>query len=249
MLAFFIFSQLKKVEMKPAIRQARSRKPKIVAPEECTRPEDLKIVRDCNGIPGLIYIPEFLSQKEHNSIMEILYGPQNHLWVHEEGRFGSQLSRRNQQFGWRYNYSIQDIDKSDFPLPDWTKPYYERIMTLGLLQRAPEQMIVNEYLPGQGITPHVDKTHCFGDVITGLNLESPIIIEFSPLSNRKSSIEVYVAPRSAYLMTGEARFSYLHSIRCRTTDTVHGRVYSRKKRVSITLRHVILGASRQENNK
>lgn len=39
-------------------------------------------------------------------------------------------------------------------------------------------MIINHYAPGQGINPHVDKTHCFDDVVGSLGLGSSCIFEF-----------------------------------------------------------------------
>ena len=218
-------------------RQARQRKP---GASTSNNAPSYNVQKDFHGVPGLIYIEDFLSVEEHDKIMSILYNEQNEWWVYEEVPSGETMKRRNQQSGWKYSYATQDIAKAEHENPDWAIPFGERLKSLGVIEDLPEQMIVNEYLPGQGITPHTDKVHCFGKYIAAITLGSGIIMNFSPRSKRDDLVEVYVRPRSVYIMTGPARYDYLHSIQSREMDIVNGRTIRRKKRVSVTLRTVIL---------
>lgn len=217
-------------------RQARRRN---VNPPQANVPT-YKVQTNFHGIPGLFYVEDFLSAEEHDNIISLLYNEQKDWWVYEEVSNGETMKRRNQQYGWKYNYATQDIAKADHEQPKWVDPFGERLKSLGIIQKMPEQMIINEYLPGQGITPHTDKVHCFGDYVAAVNLGSGIVMNFTPRNKREEVVEVYVRPRSVYVMTGPARFDYLHSIQSREMDVVNGRTIRRKKRVSVTLRTVIL---------
>ena len=67
------------------------------------------------------------------------------------------LSRRVQHYGYRYSYSRRDAGRhAPAPaFPRWADAMAERLRSLfdGAL---PEQCIVNEYRPGQGIGMHAD---------------------------------------------------------------------------------------------
>tara|TARA_R110002020_G_scaffold27552_5_gene88816 strand:- start:4922 stop:5056 length:135 start_codon:yes stop_codon:yes gene_type:complete len=41
-------------------------------------------------------------------------------------------------------------------LPDWLLPIARRLVADGFFAAMPDQVIVNECLPGQAIAPHVD---------------------------------------------------------------------------------------------
>jgi len=50
--------------------------------------------------------------------------------------------------------------------------------------------------------------------------------------------DLYVAPRSVYIMTGEARYKWKHEMIARKSDIVDGKRVKRERRISITLRNV-----------
>ena len=58
------------------------------------------------------------------------------------------------------------------PLPGWALELAERLRHEGISPALPDQLIVNEYLPGQGIASHIDCEPCFGGVICSLSLGS-----------------------------------------------------------------------------
>lgn len=102
-------------------------------------------------VPSLVFHSSFLTPKEESTFIE-----HNDF---AEGLWLDDLSRRVQHYGWRYDYKARAIipDIHICALPDWLNDFAKRICDeTGLFDRIPEQVIVNEYLPGQGITMHTD---------------------------------------------------------------------------------------------
>ena len=97
----------------------------------------------------------------------------------------------------------------------------------------PNQMIVNEYNPGQGIQPHTDHVRLFGDTIVSISLGSPVIMEFI-LSGVVE--KVFLQPRSMIVLTGDSRYLWKHSIPARKTDVYDDQIFHISRRVSLTFR-------------
>ena len=49
-------------------------------------------------------------------------------------------------------------------LPEWLDNIAGRLYRDKLFKIKPDQAIINEYNPGQGITSHIDCIPCFGDI-------------------------------------------------------------------------------------
>ncbi|GCD96971.1 alpha-ketoglutarate-dependent dioxygenase AlkB [Embleya hyalina] len=153
--------------------------------------------------------------------------------------WSTQLRRRVQHYGRRYEYGRRrvaiDGEATVPPLPAWARAAAVRLVREGLMDREPEQVIVNEYLPGQGISAHVDCVPCFGPIVAAISLGSGCLMDFTdPEGGTKLSVPL--APGSLLVMTGPARFTWRHAIAARRSDPgVDGRV-PRGRRVSVTLR-------------
>ena len=91
------------------------------------------------------------------------------------------------------------------------------------------QVIVNEYMPGQGISQHIDDVKQFGDWIISISLGSAVNINFT-----KGDIveRVYVEGGSLYEMKDDARYKWKHSIPARKSDNN----IDRTTRISLTFR-------------
>lgn len=124
------------------------------------------------------------------------------------------------------------------PLPGWLQQQAIRLLEDGIFEEAPDQVIVNEYLPGQGIAAHVDCEPCFGPVIASLSLGAPIMMSFGNKRTREV-IEADLAPRSLLVLSGLGRYEWTHSILARKTDMVDGATRQRARRVSLTFRTVM----------
>ena len=183
-----------------------------------------------NDINGLTYIRNFISKSEHDLLLQRI---DSEPWLTE-------LQRRVQHYGYKYDYAKHQISRSMYiaPLPDWS---------LGIAQRLhqsysptlPDQVIVNEYEPGQGIAKHTDCRTCFRDTIISLSLCSPSVMDFT---NNKKGVKrsILLEPRSLIVLKGEARYEWAHGIAKRKSDKFQGRVFKRTRRVSLTFRTVIL---------
>jgi alkylated DNA repair dioxygenase AlkB len=112
---------------------------------------------------GVTYFENFLSTKEEEDVTIRL----------DAGEWSNVLKRRVQHFGYRYDYKAPTVTSDAYlgKLPDWLAVFAERLVAGGFCQTLPDQVIANEYLPGQGISAHVDCVPCFDDTI----VRQPII--------------------------------------------------------------------------
>ncbi|KAK9928326.1 hypothetical protein M0R45_025469 [Rubus argutus] len=109
-------------------------------------------------------------------------------------------------------------------------PKREDVETIGL-----DQLTVNEYPPGVGLSPHIDTHSAFEGLIFSLSLAGPCIMEF----RRYFEGGLYLPPRSLLLLSGEARYAWHHYIPHHKIDKVKDSVIRRgSRRVSFTLRKV-----------
>jgi alkylated DNA repair dioxygenase AlkB len=182
-------------------------------------------------IDGLLYIQNFIDEKEE---VDLFHAINKEHWM-------TSIRRRVQHYGWKYDYKARTIDYSMYlgDLPAWAKPYAERLCSQGLLTRMPDQIIVNEYQPGQGIANHVDCEPCFGETIISLSLGSTAIMDFINLKT-KEKIDLFIEQRSLVALNGAARHKWSHGIPARKTDVFEDIKFDRSLRVSLTFRNVII---------
>ena len=184
---------------------------------------------DISKVVGLEYVPEFISIEEHDELLSCI---QSEKWL-------DYLKRRVQHYGFKYDYKTRYVDYSMKigNLPPWSLGLSTKIYDLGYMDEVPDQMIVNEYLPGQGISAHVDCEPCFGDTIISLSLGSPCVMKFcNKQSNEK--IEVLLEPRSIVILKEDARYKWTHEIAPRKKDTFKNREFHRNTRISLTFRNI-----------
>ena len=184
-------------------------------------------------IPGLKYLPDFLGSAEQRRTLEII----------DRSDWMSPLERAVQHYGWRYDYRSRVVtaDMRIGPLPDWLEALAQRLYReTGFFGRAPDQAIVNEYQPGQGIAMHIDR-QCFGDTVATVSLGDIWQMDFRPLGADRSATEhMTLAPGSALILTDDARHRWLHGIAKRRRERLrHGGWRPRARRVSVTFRTVL----------
>ncbi len=180
-------------------------------------------------IPGLTYIPGFITQDEEHALIAAI---DTQPWLND-------LKRRVQHYGYKYDYKARSVTKDSWlgPLPDWVQPLAQKLQSEHLFRSRPDQTIVNEYLPGQGISAHIDCVPCFDDVIASLSLGTPAIMQFSKGSEKQ---KIFLKPRSLIVLSGPARYEWQHAIPARKTDVANGFKIERGRRLSLTFRTVIL---------
>ena len=124
-----------------------------------------------------------------------------------------QTARRTvRHFGLDYAYETGELEATD-SLPE--SMLWLRNRCAELMGRAPAdlvQVLVGRYPPGAGIGWHRD-ARIFGSRIVGLSLLAPCRMRFQRKAGGERSVaELALAPRSAYLLSGKARWSWQHSI-------------------------------------
>lgn len=196
-----------------------------------SNPQVLNSASTISKVSGLKYVPEFITKEEHQQLWQAI---NSEPWL-------TDLRRRVQHYGWKYDYKARSIDYSMFlgELPLWVKPYADRLFHSCYLPLIPDQLIINEYQPGQGIANHVDCEPCFGETIISVSLGSNCVMDFINLKT-KEKLEVMLEPRSLVIISGEARHNWTHGIAARKTDNFNGNKYERQLRISMTFRNVIL---------
>lgn len=179
--------------------------------------------RRAEPIPGARYIPEFVNPNEQAALLrEVDTRP----WLND-------LHRRVQHYGYRYDYRARRVTRDMYlgELPSFLRPLGLRLVQEGYFPVLPDQAIVNEYLPGQGISAHVDCVPCFGATIATISLGSHCEMEFQRGNEiRYQMLEI----GDLLVLANEARYDWTHAIRMRQGD--RGR--PRKRRVSVTYRSV-----------
>ncbi len=120
--------------------------------------------------------------------------------------------RRVVSFGWQYDFSGGGALRKADDIPDFLLPLQERAARFAKLEpQALQHVLVTEYAPGAGIGWHRDKA-VFGQVV-GISLLAPCVLRFRrKLNDKWERVNVPAEPRSAYLLSGAARFEWQHSI-------------------------------------
>ena len=183
-------------------------------------------------IKGLEYHSNFISKIEQKEILNII---DNQVWLDD-------LKRRVQHYGYKYDYKKRSIDKSMLlgEIPSWCQVIGQKMQVNGIINFNPDQVIVNEYLPGQGITNHIDCEPCFNDTIMSLSLASTCIMQFTNKDNLEEIIPILLEPCSLVVLKGDSRYNWMHGIKAVKTDNYFGQKIIRNRRVSLTFRKVII---------
>lgn len=178
---------------------------------------------------GMQYLSNFIGEDEEKDLIVTI---DSNEWCND-------LKRRTQHYGYKYDYTKKKIDESMYVglIPAWMASYCTRMVGLGFFSKKPDQVIINEYLPGQGISKHVDCIDCFGDTVASLSLGSTCAMEFEHTkSSRKGS--TILGPRSLLVLSNEARYDWTHAIPARLEDPFGEEMLKRSRRISLTFRTV-----------
>ena len=124
------------------------------------------------------------------------------------GRLGN---RRVVNFGLKYDFSRRSVQRAD-DMPSFLDDLLNRAASFaGCEKDAFRQVGVNEYRAGAGIGWHKDKPE-FG-IIVGVSLLAPAAMRFRRSHNKEwIRISHTLKPRSIYILSGEARKDWEHSI-------------------------------------
>ncbi|KAL4592973.1 hypothetical protein LXL04_005982 [Taraxacum kok-saghyz] len=194
------------------------------------------------NIPGIYLIHDFVSPQEEEQLLAAV----------DVRPWHSLAKRRVQHYGYEFRYDIRNVNTQHRlgELPSFVACILDKIPEFKKLNEAADlsldQLTVNEYPRGVGLSPHIDTHSAFEGSIYSLSLSGPCIMEFRRYSNKESSNfirrVVYLPPRSMLLLSEEGRYAWQHYIPHHKVDTVKDTVIRRgSRRVSFTFRKVRKG--------
>jgi DNA oxidative demethylase len=181
---------------------------------------------------GLVYREDFVSADEERDLLEALEA----LDFRSITMHGQTARRTVRHFGLGYDYGTGGVRPED-PLPaelEWL-----RARSAELIEREPEdlvQILLSRYPPGAGIGWHRDAPK-FGSRIAGVSLGAPARMRFQrTVGGERETAAVELAPRSAYVLSGKARWSWQHSLPA-TKELRHSITFRTLKRVLASAGH------------
>ena len=188
---------------------------------------------------GLVYRPDFITAGDEAALLaEFSRLPFN------AARFQQYTARRRVvrfgegEYPASYGADAEAINPRR-PFPDFLVPLRRRVaQSRGLAEGAFPHALITEYRPGTPIGWHSDAPHF--DIVVGISLAGAARMRFRPYAikdtreRRASTIELELAPRSAYVMQGDIRWQWQHHI-----------PPTRNLRYSITFRTLREGAGRK----
>jgi alkylated DNA repair dioxygenase AlkB len=177
------------------------------------------------NIPGLTYIPSYISSEYEQDLLNLI----------DRQNWNLELKRRTQHYGYKYDYTARFLDTSYYlgQMPYWLDEFCDNLHSESIFIEKPDQVIINEYIPGQGITSHIDCVPCFTGTVCSLSLASGCLMD---LMNGNIKKTIYLEPRSLLILQEDARYRWKHGIATRKSDNG----VKRQRRVSLTFRKVIL---------
>jgi alkylated DNA repair protein alkB family protein 6 len=186
-----------------------------------------------NAPPTIRYIPNFIdTEMEEYLLFQVENAP--------KPKWEMLKNRRLQNWG---GIVGKKSLISDSNMPQWLTLMIDKIMDLenGFPQEnRPNHVLINEYLPGQGIMAHTDGP-AFFPMVSTVSLGSHTFLDFyEPIDDNevKSKTDRYIGsmllqPRSLILIKDEAYKVCLHGIEERDTDIIHGKIFNRPSNLSI----------------
>src|SRR3954470_867787 len=157
-------------------------------------------------IPGLAYHRAYIDAKQEAELVTAIDAePWDTSW-----------KRRRQPYGQSYGKSAADHPA----IPAWAQFLIDKLYAEGISERPFDQMLVNEYLPGQGIALHRDYEP-FDRTVVSLSLLAPCVMDFRCMTDgRRESL--LLERRSLLILSDEARYEWEHGIARRKTDVWRG---------------------------
>jgi alkylated DNA repair dioxygenase AlkB len=155
-------------------------------------------------IAGLEYRETFISRDEERDLLV-------HLDAMDLAPFrfqGWTGNRKTRSFGWRYDFDDSSFQPTQ-PIPAWLDPLRDKASALAGADIA--HALIARYDPGAGIGWHKDRG--VFDRVVGISLLSPAVLRFRKRTpSGFTRFNMPLEPRSAYLLSGNARYDWEHRI-------------------------------------
>ncbi|KNC82528.1 hypothetical protein SARC_05176 [Sphaeroforma arctica JP610] len=190
--------------------------------------------------PSLYCVFDFISADQETLFLSKIYDGSK--------KWTSLLNRRLQNWGGLPSH--KGMVKEG--LPQWLTEQCENLSAGSVFPsgQQPNHVLVNEYLPGQGILPHEDGP-VFSPTIATVTLRSHCLLEFYPHRRQpdkddpqagaeaedgteagkddgnEPEFKIYLPPRSLFVVKDDCYRTYLHGISDTSADIVDEKVLNR----------------------
>ncbi|XP_012219453.2 alpha-ketoglutarate-dependent dioxygenase alkB homolog 6 [Linepithema humile] len=164
------------------------------------------------------YIPNFITEEEEKQVMKYINNAPQPKWM--------QLSNRRTQI-WGGIMLPKGMIADE--IPSWLQKYIDKVTALNVFESGvvPNHVLINEYLPGQGIMAHTDGS-LFYPVVMTISCGSHTLLDFykrldtTEQQQPKLEFSLLLERRSLLILQKDLYHNYLHSIAERDTDDISG---------------------------
>ncbi len=146
---------------------------------------------------GLTLIEDFITKEEE----QVILGRLDRRVAQKKSNMRNNIQRYGSDIPYRSSMVSAQI-------PDYLEVIAQKIFDQKLINVKPDSVSINQYLTGQGISPHID-SKASGAIITILSILGTATMKFVL---DKSFFTVELPPRSLVQMRGVIRDKYQHSI-------------------------------------
>ena len=198
------------------------------------------------GVNGLYLIVDVFDQPQLNYFTEILLNDTH-------GHPCRQIHAAT-EYGWKF-LPLRDNNHIDIKLrtsddylgeyPDWIQQIWNLVLVkLSDIEdlpstlrtcASPDNLLINKYVPGDGVIPHTDELEFWEDWVVGVSFGSGCVFNYSL---NKEKVSMYIPANSIYVLTKDARYKWKHGIAFVKEDIVYGDVIPRTTRISMTFRNI-----------
>lgn len=158
----------------------------------------------------LVYVESFLSLDEERALLDAI----GQLKL-EPARYKAYVAKRRiASFGSRYDFDTNVLHGAP-EMPAFLRALREKVGSLrAALPESFGDALVTEYQPGTSLGWHRDVPQFA--IVVGISLASACRMRFRPYPVRENAregvVDLDLAPRSLYVLQGDARWGWQHSI-------------------------------------
>jgi alkylated DNA repair dioxygenase AlkB len=160
---------------------------------------------------GFVYRPEFISRDEESLLVDGV-----RTLPLEEAKYKEYTARRRTaSYGGQYDYTLNTLEAAP-SIPEFLLPLRGKVAQwAGIPAEKFAHGLVSEYRPGTPLGWHRDVPNF--EVIVGVSLAGTARMRLRPYrpgekQRREAVIALELEPRSAYIIRGEARWGWQHSV-------------------------------------